>query len=128
MLGTTIQRDIRSVVSIRYFILDFYFSLPNFGSPVYIKSSLIGSSNIKKRFQSKKFQKHQFKDISEFLEAWSSAGNNIFGFSIFSTKSRKFCSKSSHLQPIRQIYLRRRCCCCYSTWISLGVYTPFPFT
>ena len=66
MLETSIQRGLRSVVSIGCFILDFYFFLPNFGSSVQITPSSIDSSNIKKRFQSKKFQKHQSKDISEF--------------------------------------------------------------
>ena len=66
VLETSIQRGLRSVVSIGCFILDFYFFLPNFGSSVQITPSSIDSSNIKKRFQSKKFQKHQSKDISEF--------------------------------------------------------------
>ena len=52
VLETSTQRDIRSVVSIGYFILDFYFFLPNCGSHFQIKSSSIDSSNINKRFQS----------------------------------------------------------------------------
>ena len=52
VLETLTQRDIRSAASIGYFILDFYFFLPNCGSPFQIKSSSIDSSNINKRFQS----------------------------------------------------------------------------
>ena len=52
VLDTLTQRDIRSAASIGYFILDFYFFLPNCGSPFQIKSSSIDSSNINKRFQS----------------------------------------------------------------------------
>ena len=66
VLETSIQRAIRSVVSIGCFILDFYFFPPNFESSVQTKSSSIDSSNINKRFQSKKVSETSAKDISEF--------------------------------------------------------------
>ena len=65
VLETSIQRAIRSVVSIGCFILDFYFFPPNFESSVQIKSSSIDSSNIKNRFQSKTVSETSAKDISE---------------------------------------------------------------
>ena len=83
VLETSIQRGIRSVVSIVCFILDFYFSLPNFGSSVQIKSSSVDSSNIKKKFQSKKVSETSAKDISEFRKRGSSVGNNILDFLFF---------------------------------------------
>ena len=117
VLETSIQRAIRSVVSIGCFILDFYFFPPNFESSVQTKSSSIDSSNINKRFQSKKVSETSAKDISEFWKRGLQLEIIFWIFySIFSTKSRKFCSKSSHIQSIRQIYIRRRCCCCYSAW------------